>query len=116
MEYSPGVAEVQADWKAAESNPASLLGLTLEGYKILHVPEAFRLANDITDWTDELPPMPYVHEISLRHDVEDAKRLQQGTLGCPLPPSVSCPYLVCSCGSPLLFLLSTCGKSSKTEH
>lgn len=95
MEYSPGSAESHADWKAAETYPASLLGLMLEGYKFLQIQDTFRKSETVKNWADTLPSMPYVHDISLRHDVEDAKRLQEGTLGCPLPPSVRIlPYFV----------------------
>lgn len=88
MEYSPGVVEANADWALSEDNPGKLLGLVQEGYTILHLNESFRVASGFS-WDGKLPVMRRVTEESLRHDVEDAKRLQAGTLGCPLPPTVS---------------------------
>ena len=97
MEYSPGVAEVNRNWGLAEENPGRLLGLAQSGYSILHCDEGFRTLNAL-DWDAPLPEMREVAMSSLLHDVEDAKRLQQGTLGCPLPPELvetgafwSCP-------------------------
>ena len=86
-EYSPGVAEMNSDWALAEDNPGKLLGLKQEGYSILHLNESFRVASGFP-WDGELSAMREVTEIGLKHDIEDTRRLQNGTLGCPLPPTV----------------------------
>lgn len=87
MAYTPGVAETNADWTLAEQNPGKLLGLVYQGYTILHAEERFKHASRFA-WERPLPAMPVVHALSLCHDIDDAKRLQDGKLGCPLPSSV----------------------------
>ncbi|PRW60388.1 A disintegrin and metallo ase with thrombospondin motifs 12 [Chlorella sorokiniana] len=82
MEYSPGVAERAHNWYWFEDNPVVLLGLVQAGYTILHIAAAS--SGLAINWNSGggLGKMEQVTADVLQYDIEDAWRLQQGTLGC----------------------------------
>lgn len=82
MEYSPGVAERARNWYWFEDNPAVLLGLVRAGYTILHIAAAS--SGVAINWSGGggLGKIDQVTQEVLRYDIEDAWRLQDGTLGC----------------------------------
>ncbi|KDD74539.1 hypothetical protein H632_c1243p0, partial [Helicosporidium sp. ATCC 50920] len=79
MEYSPGVAVNNADFKAGEMNAAMLLGLLQQGYSLFnlhwHVP--------FLGWTAPLPPLEEIRAASLVYDASDMILAQEGRMGCP---------------------------------
>lgn len=83
LEYSPGVAERNSDWKWYEKFPALLLGLARAGYTVLHLTDGFsRHGPGKGSFADPLPPLMEVTAELLKFDIEDARLIQEGHMGC----------------------------------
>ncbi|KAL4449441.1 hypothetical protein ABPG77_007085 [Micractinium sp. CCAP 211/92] len=85
LDYSPGVAEKRGDWRAVQAHPTMLLGLLRAGFTVLHLPDDFRSAWPDWEGRKQLPDMKEVTQQSLLYDIADTQRMQNGSLGCPLP-------------------------------
>ncbi|KAL4427804.1 hypothetical protein ABPG75_001893 [Micractinium tetrahymenae] len=72
IDYSPGVAGK----------------LLRAGYTVLHLPDDFRSAWPDWEGRKQLPGMKELTQQALLYDVADALRMQNGSLGCPLPPEL----------------------------
>ena len=75
------MAERAHNWTWFEQFPGTLLGLVRGGYTVVHLDDA----QGGGDWSAPLPAFQEVTAEVLAHDLDDARRAQEGSLGCQPP-------------------------------
>ncbi|GAB4819835.1 hypothetical protein N2152v2_006881 [Parachlorella kessleri] len=81
FEYRPNIWERQLEWGMAVHFPMAVGRLHNHNYTMYHIHEG--TLPKVFD--AELEPLDYADKRNIKHDIEDIYRLQNGTLGCPLP-------------------------------
>jgi hypothetical protein len=97
--------------------PAAARRLHNQNYTCYHVPEG----SLPKAFEAELEPLDYASKANIKHDIEDIYRLQNGTLGCPLPPQLKGMWGECArpparspaCLPAVLLLLVVCWACSR---
>ncbi|KAG2452620.1 hypothetical protein HYH02_002857 [Chlamydomonas schloesseri] len=88
MEYSPGVPERHFQWQDIAAHPAMLDHLIAQlGYRIGLIGDSGKGAS-MGGWGEPPRPLREVTQGVLKYDIEDIKRWENNTLGCPPPPEL----------------------------